>query len=479
MTGRRKILKVVVLMLFMFSLLFFLGSGNKGDDEDETPVKKEKKVKEITLTVAVLSGVHKDPFLATAPKFKEMHPEVTINVVEYPFSDIYEKLMLESTSHSGAIDIFELANGWVPDFAEGNFILPLDDYFAKKDPWLDDIFPAFKGLMKYNNKYYVLLLDGDVFMTYVRKDLFEDPKEKSAFKRKYGYELKMPETWDQFADMSEFFVRDTDGDGENDLFGSAFMLGRIHGAFTFMQFLHSFGGSYFDPDTMKPGVNSKEAMNGYKMIERLLKSGPPDGAAWNYTEMHNAFLHGDIAMMVEWNEATFEIWEESRVKDKILYGPAPGVMIGGKLHRPALQAWGWCAAISSDSKNPDMAYEYLHFNASPKVSLEDFAIPINGLEPWRASHFSDEAIELWSELTPAAPNMLNAMKESGKNGVSDLRIPGMFEYYDAVAIEFGLALTGQKDPQDALDSAAEEWDKITERRGKEDQKRAYQGIFGN
>ena len=74
--------------------------------------------------------------------------------------------------------------------------------------------------------------------------------------------------------------------------------------------------------------------------------------------------------------------------------------------------------------------------------------------------------------------MLNAMKESGKNGVSDLRIPGMFEYYDAIAIEFGLALTNQKDPQDALDSAAKEWDKITERRGREDQKRAYQGIFG-
>jgi multiple sugar transport system substrate-binding protein len=463
---KKKLFFVFGILVFLVpSFLIFFAGGKK---EEEA----------VTLTVAVLSGVHKDPFLASAPLFEKEHPNVTINVVEYPFSDIYEKLMLEATSHSGAIDIFELANGWIPDFAEGDFILPLDDYFAEKDPWLDDIFPAFQGLMQYNNKYYCLLLDGDVFMTYARKDLLEDPDEQAAFKAKYGYDLEMPETWDQFADIAEFFTRDTDRDGEVDLYGSAFMLGRVHGAFTFMQFLHSFGGSYFNPDTMEPGINSPAGLKAYNMIERLLKTtGPPDGAAWNYTEMHNAFLHGDVAMLVQWNEATFEIWEESNVKGKILYGPVPGVMIDGKLNRPALQAWGWCNAISSDSKHPDIAYDYLYFNASPKISLEVFAIPINGLEPWRNSHFNDEAVEKWKELTPAAPELLEAMKESIKQGVSDLRIPGMFEYYDAVAIEMGQALTGQKTGKAALDSAAKEWKKITERRGHEKQKRAYQSIF--
>ena len=107
MKQKNKLLFVGVLFLFVFSLLFLTGGGK----EEEA----------ITLTVSVLSGVHKDPFLAAAPLFEEEHPGVTVNIVEYPFSDIYDKEMLEATSHSGAIDIYEMSNGWLPDFVEGGF----------------------------------------------------------------------------------------------------------------------------------------------------------------------------------------------------------------------------------------------------------------------------------------------------------------------------------------------------------------------
>ena len=93
MSKKRKILLVGIAVLIVFSLLFLSGGG--------------KKPKELTLTVSVLSGVHKDPFLKVAPLFEKDHPGVNINIVEYPFSDIYEKEMLEATSHSGAIDIYE------------------------------------------------------------------------------------------------------------------------------------------------------------------------------------------------------------------------------------------------------------------------------------------------------------------------------------------------------------------------------------
>lgn len=476
MSRKIKFVWIVTVTLIVFCSLFLFGGGKKKPAEGGG----KKAPKEITLTVAVLSGVHKDPFAAAAPLFEKEHPGVTLNIVEYPFTDIYDKLMLEATSHSGAIDIFELANGWVPDFAEGDFILQLDDYFAKKDPWMDDIFPAFQGLMQYNNKYYTMLLDGDVFMTYYRKDLFEDPMEKAAFKSKYGYELEIPKTWDKYLDIAEFFTRDTDNDGENDLWGSAMMLSRLFGPFTFIQFLHSYGGTYFDRNSMKPLINSDAGLKAADTITQLLKYGPPDMVNWGYTEVRGAFDRGDLAMMIQWNELTWELegTGTGNVIGKILYGPMPGVMIGGKLNNPALQAWGWCASISSDSKNPDMAYEFLHFISSPEISLEIFTIPFDGLEPWRASHFDDAAMVKWKEFTPAAPAWLAALQESVKNGVSDLRIPGMFEYYDAMGIELGEALVGKKEVKEALDDAAEKWTEITERRGLETQKKAYRAVFG-
>jgi multiple sugar transport system substrate-binding protein len=463
MKQKGRFLMIGVLLLFGFSLFFLTGGGKKTD--------------EVTLTISVLSGVHKGPFLEAKPLFEKEHPGVTINVVEYPFGDIYEKEMLEATSHSGAIDIYEMANGWMPDFVEGGFLLELDDYFAEKDPWLDDIYPAFKGLMSYNNKYYALLLDGDVFMAYYRKDLFEDPKEKAAFKRKYGYELAIPKTWEEWADMAEFFNRDTDGDGAIDLYGNSMMYNRLFGPFTFLQVLHSYGGTYFDPDTMEPLPSDEANTKAYEMIARLLQYGAPDMVNWGYTEMDSAAMRGVTAMIMQWNEVSWDFRDESLIKNKIMYGPAPGAMVRGKYNAPALEAWGWCAAISVDSKNPDMAYEFLHFISSPEISLEIFAIPYDGLEPWRASHFAPEALPKWRELTPNAPAWLEALKKSVENGVPDLRIPGMFEYYDVMGIHIGEALVGQKSPEDALEDIKEEWKKITERRGFDKQKRAYRTIY--
>jgi multiple sugar transport system substrate-binding protein len=436
-----------------------------------------KKEKQVYLTVAVLTGIHKDPFLASVPLFEKKHPDVTINIVEYPLSDIYEKLMIEATSHSGAIDVYELANGWVPEFAENGFILPLDDYFMEKDPWLDDIFPTFDRMMKYAGKYYCLILDGVVFMSYYRKDLFEDSQEKATFKRKYGYELKIPDTWDQWADMAEFFTRDTDGNGEIDLWGNIFMLQRLMAPFTFLQFFHSYGGTYFDPITMKPLINSQQGVQASHMLARLLPYGPSDMINWGYAEVRDAFKSGDAAMMIQWNEMTWEISADSKVKGKILYGPMPGVMIGGKINKPALQAWGWSASISSDTKNPNVAYDYLHFISSPEISLEIFAIPFDGFEPWRESHFSDTAMPKWIELSPHAPFWLASLKESLKNGIPDLQIPGMFEYYDSLGIQMEEVVIGNKSINEALNDAVADWTKITEQRGLDQQRVAYQELF--
>jgi len=106
----------------------------------------------VTLTVAVLSGVHPVPWKDAAKDFKNL-TGVEVEVVEFSFSAIYDKLMTEAVSHSGAFDIMEVCNMWVPDFKAGNFILPLDDYIAKWNPNLEDIAEPVKKLMKYGESY--------------------------------------------------------------------------------------------------------------------------------------------------------------------------------------------------------------------------------------------------------------------------------------------------------------------------------------
>src|SRR5690606_7855406 len=55
---------------------------------------------------------------------------------------------------------------------------------------------------------------------YYRTDLFSDAQNQADFESKYGYALVPPTTWEQYRDVAEFFTRDTDGDGNIDLYGT-------------------------------------------------------------------------------------------------------------------------------------------------------------------------------------------------------------------------------------------------------------------
>jgi len=459
---------VIILLMVIVGVVF---SGlNLVLAESPSPQHPYGQYPGVTLTVAVLSGVHHIPWREAGKYFEEM-TGANIEVVEFPFSAIYDKLMTEAVSHSGAFDIMELCNMWVPEFKVGGFILPLDDYIKKWDPNLEDIAESVKKLMKFGGSYWSLLLDGDVFLLHYRKDLFEDPGYKSAFKARYGYELASPKTW---------FTRDTDGDGEIDLWGNTLMLIRVHLPFTFVQILKSYGVDYFDPETMEPQINSPRAVEALKMLKELVKFMPPGNLNWGYTEVREAFIRGEVALMINWNEITYEVYEGTQVANKTGYTLVPGTFIDNKLHRASLQAWGWTGVISADSKNPEAAYQFLRYVTSPEIMATVFhrgdpKVGSLGYEPWRESEFTHPAL---MNFTSASPQWLKAIQESMAHGVSDLRIPGGFSYYDALAVEVGEALAGKKTPEQALNDAAKAWKKITERRGKKVQLREYREMLG-
>ena len=72
-----------------------------------------------------------------------------------------------------------------------------------------DILPAFnKAQNLWGGKKVSVTLDGDTFLLYYRKDIFQDASEKAAFKAKYKYDLPdPPNTWKQVVDLAQFFTR--------------------------------------------------------------------------------------------------------------------------------------------------------------------------------------------------------------------------------------------------------------------------------
>jgi multiple sugar transport system substrate-binding protein len=58
------------------------------------------------------------------------------------------------------------------------------------------------------------------------------------------------------------------------------------------------------------------------------------------------------------------------------------------------------------------------------------------------------------------------------------RIPGVDEYLDVLSRAVEDAMQGNRSPTDALKSAAEQWNGITDRLGRETQRAAYSNHLG-
>jgi multiple sugar transport system substrate-binding protein len=89
---------------------------------------------------------------------------------------------------------------------------------------------------------------------------------------------------------------------------------------------------------------------------------------------------------------------------------------------------------------------------------------------WVAAGFSEEDAESYTQAI--------ADSIESPNIVFDLRIPGIPEYKDTLEIAVTKALVGEATPQEALDEAAAEWEKITDRLGRDQQAQFYRESLG-
>ena len=405
----------------------------------------------------------------TGPEWEQL-TGIGLNVTEIPFEELFPKQMLEHKAGSGAYDILTIGPSWVADMVRNGALEPLDPYIDKYGvkSEFDDIAPAFKDWMTFEGKTYALVVDGDVHLLYYRKDVFEDPANKEAFKAKYGYDLGPPQTWKAFGEVCQFI---TDKYAPA-MYGAGLInTGYMH--FFFSERFRTYGGKFFDPETMKATVNSQAGVDALTDMVSQLACQPPGAQTWGFGESLSALNAGEIAMTISWppiarwaqginaDEQALSWVPESQVVDKIGYALPPG-------GHPEL-ASGIMLAVSPDSKNKDAAYLYIQWLHSQEESLKNVMRPLGLRDAFRISHYeSPEYQALW----PTAPDYLATLRQAGEQGYSDLAILETYKYWDSMGRAV-VAAIGGKDPKQALDDLAAEWDGLTEQIGVDRQKAAY------
>jgi multiple sugar transport system substrate-binding protein len=446
------------------------GSAAFAADAAERAVEAGKEFAGTTITVVAEAGLQAllDKQI-TASEWENL-TGIKINVVELPFEELYPKQLLEHKAGSGAYDLLLISPAYLADMVANGMVEDLAPFIKKYGvPDEDaDINPAFADWQFFDGKRYGLVVDGDVLVTYYRKDLFDDPANQEAFRSKYGYDLAPPKDYKSFGDIACFLTEKY----APEIYGA----GVINTGYMFFMFGERFrvaGGRFFDPETMRATVNSPIGVEVLTQMVEQNKCMAPGIETWGFAENLSALNAGEIAMTISWpplgrwaqgvniNDQALSWVPPTTVADKIGYSPNPG--------GHSELASGFLSGVSTNSRNKDAAYLYGQWMHSKAQSLKNVMRPVGLRDPFRMSHYaSPEYQGLW----PSAPQYLETLQVAAANGLADFSWIETFRYQDAMSRAILSAIAGE-DPKTALDSLAAEWDALTDEIGVDRQREVY------
>jgi len=127
-----------------------------------------------------------------------------------------------------------------------------------------------------------------------RRDLFEDPAEQDAFRKRFGRELRPPTTWSEFVEVGQHFTRPG-------LWGCCFGAypDGHNNVYDFLIHLWTRGGSLHKLDSPE----AIEALTFYRDLVTTYQIASPECLELNSIQSGGYYAQGHVAMM--WNWAGF------------------------------------------------------------------------------------------------------------------------------------------------------------------------------
>ncbi|MGH9862290.1 MAG: ABC transporter substrate-binding protein [Candidatus Acidiferrales bacterium] len=389
-----------------------------------------------SLLLAVNAGVEAEGLKQAAADYQRQFG-VRVEIVEYPYQSLFEKLLLALSGPTTPYDLIMLDDPWFPRFAAMNGLLELTPlYQAKGLPGPDaDFLPPCLALGRYpyaTGRLFALPYVGNSQLFFYRKDLFE------------AHHLPPPRTWEDVLASGRLI-------GMREKIYGYVMRGAQGNPIVadFMPLLWAYGGELLDADG-RPRLDTPEALAALEFMLRLAEIAPPGYINFNADEVGAHLAQGTAVMGINWPAwiPAFEDPARSKVVGHIGYATLPGAK------RPGSSAIGnWLLAIPRGSQKPAQAFDFLLWvTAREQMRLS----ALRGNPPTRRSLFEDK--ELRARF-PAYPVQLQALLESRPRP----RSPVWNEIENTFGTYLSQANAHQLSPREALARANRDIVQILER----------------
>ncbi len=285
------------------------------------------------LTVLYMSSVYADAARDLVPEFEEK-TGAKVNVVNYPYVTLYEKISLDLTNRIGAYDVISVACQWDGGFAP--YLEPLEPYIERDNYDTSDFIEnVFNNSGIWQGKIYGIPHANTAYLMAYRTDLVDE----------------VPTTWDDYLKIAAKYNDPKAGmygisiPGQKEQYGGLYYIR-----------LWSKGGSWAD-ENWNITINSDVGREAMKHMGEVMKYVDPAALSWGLEESIHAFLKGNAVFCEAWPTLGITLKgdnpDASNIVGKWALAPFPEEKTGANL----LSSWD--LAIPQTCKNKDLAWEWI------------------------------------------------------------------------------------------------------------------------
>jgi len=369
---------------------------------DELAITEAKKLaegKDITLNVMITWDPPGTALIGVIPQWEEA-TGIKIKYEQLSTIEASQKINLELSSGQSEYDMF-MYDGYIrKPILENENVLSLDEFNEKWPLRFDTMIPGNKEstLNDAGNIKGVPFFWCSFIMTY-RKDLVENPNELAAFKEKYGYDLDIDNlTWDKsYKDVAEFFTRDTDNDGEIDLWGTSEMFAPYAAGDTliarYLNYWTEDKAFLSDPETGESTIRDDEMGAAFTDMKEVVDNKwiVPDHLQIDWAAILGSFGSGRSAMAFQYAPSWGPIQAETpdfpiSGPDLVGFTQIPGM----EGHQRSAQTCSWISHINANSNNTELVYLFLLWATSEKMDKEMAKTSLHN--PVRTATYEDPEI---------------------------------------------------------------------------------------
>jgi multiple sugar transport system substrate-binding protein len=414
---------------------------------------------EETLTFVWHAGTCADAIVDIAKDYPDKNVKIVPALVPYG-PEWHNKIASEFAIKGDGFDFAMWDSQSTAEFAGAGHAYSINKIFGDSAVLEAPLFPS-SSLSRYgeypddSGEFWGLPVNQDAYGFMYRKDLFEDPKEMAAFKKKYDYDLVPPQTYQQARDMAEFFTRPDQG-----LYGWGQMGGREYDFVTTASnsFMWSFGGELYNPKTyeVEGYLNSPASVDGVQFFVDMFKFGPSGASNWGWDEVNAAFQQGQLAMAMQWyyfNSSNADS-KVSKYADVTGFGNLPGAIGRDGKFRRQFSVGGQGMGINKYSKKIGTLVKFMEWYFQPKQQMRYAKVCQTGLK----AVLEDPS---WQGLNSYNKHFAAALQYTNDYW----HLPEYPVLLDQLQEEVSNAVTGKKTVKQALDDAVKKHERTLKRAG--------------